>query len=161
MGNQVQVGRSGELLAAYYLESFGVETSIVHMGATDILAIVNNNYVRVQVKSRETTDRNRYDFFIAKGGKKEPLTIMDCDILALVGLPHKQVFFMHISEMKIGKHIKKNINVFNDDELARSTWNRAITYLDNGHTPVSSRLTKDVSFPFQNIIVPPDVVTTR
>jgi hypothetical protein len=131
------------------------------MGATDILAIVNNNYVRVQVKSRETTDKNRYDFFIAKGGKKEPLTIMDCDILALVGLPHKQVFFMHISEMKIGKHIKKNINVFNDDELARSTWNRAITYLNNGHTPVSARLTEDVTFPFENIIVPPYVVTTR
>lgn len=160
MGNQVQVGRSGELLAAYYLESFGVETSIVHMGATDIIAMVNNNYVRVQVKSREKTDKNRYDFFICKGGKKEPLTIMDCDILALVGLPHKQVFFMHMKEMKIGRHIKKNVNIFNDDELARSTWNRAISFLNYGNASMRSRLSKDVSLPFENIIVAPNVMTT-
>ena len=131
------------------------------MGATDIIAMVNNNYVRVQVKSREKTDKNRYDFFICKGGKKEPLTIMDCDILALVGLPHKQVFFMHMKEMKIGRHIAKNVNIFNDDELARSTWDRAVSYLDDGDASMGSVFSQDVALPFKNFIVPPNIMTAR
>jgi len=156
----LQIGRSGELLTAYFLESFGVQTALVHMGCTDILAIHKNYYVRIQVKSREQACHNRYDFFIAKGGKKVRLSIMDCDILALVGLPHRQVYFMHILDMTDAKHKRINCARFSDDDLARSTWDRALNKLENCNASMGSRDALDIALRFKNVIVPPNVVGT-
>ena len=130
------------------------------MGCTDILAIHHNRYIRVQVKSRDTPYRNRYDFFIAKGGKKERMTIEDCDILALVGLPHRQVYFLHMDDMGTGKHKKILCSKFADEELARSTWNRALGVLDNCDASMRSRNPVDVTLGFQNVVVPMNVMCT-
>ena len=49
--DQITIGRAGEFLAAYYLESYGLRTTHVDLPGDDLWCDGPNGLVRVQVKS--------------------------------------------------------------------------------------------------------------
>ena len=67
----------------------------------DILASRGRDFLRIQVKSSNSykNDKNGYQWQTNKGGKKERLNIDDCDIVALVALDIRRIFYMHVSQL--------------------------------------------------------------
>ena len=62
--------------------------------------------------------------------KKVPYTRKHCDIMALVSIPHENVYFMPvINETSVTRRLK--VEIFDDKSIASSTWEKAISDLDN------------------------------
>lgn len=131
--SELVTGRIGELIVALRLEEIGVSTSMCPVGAFDIIASYNGKIYRIQVKARTKPDPSRpthYMWATAKGGKKSPLDTSDCDIVALVSVPHENVFFMPVVRtMNVTKRLR--VNLFEDRGIAPATWTRAIIDLEN------------------------------
>jgi len=74
----------------------------------DILASRARDFLRVQVKSSNSykSDKSGYQWQTNKGGSKQRLTLDDCDIVALVALDIRRIFFLHISEL-LGNRTKR------------------------------------------------------
>jgi len=100
MNKALQTGDIGEYICAICLLEMGVDCKIINVDATDILATIDDNFVRVQVKGSYHHSRNDvkngtpfYHFSTALGLKKEPITSKHCDIIALVALDIKRIIF--------------------------------------------------------------------
>jgi len=64
----------------------------------DIIAIRNQDIVRVQVKSTlKANDNWSYQWQVSKSLPKKPLTIDDCDVVACVALDIRKIAFFPIS----------------------------------------------------------------
>tara|TARA_Y100000401_G_scaffold41235_1_gene31329 strand:- start:864 stop:1280 length:417 start_codon:yes stop_codon:yes gene_type:complete len=87
------VGRAGEFLTAYHLELLGVSPRIVGGEDFDIVAIRGNRLLRIQVKTRDKTEkiRNTYSFPLSKN--KMRLSKDNADIFAFVCLPVEKILF--------------------------------------------------------------------
>ena len=132
--SEVSTGRVGELIAALRLTQMGIENTISPLNGSDIIATTNNKLYRVQVKARSVPDSARPKYFMwttsFSSKKKVPYTRKHCDIIALVSIPHENVYFMPI----IGQSpitTRLLVEVFEDETIAPSTWEKAISELDN------------------------------
>ncbi len=110
------------------------------MGATDIVAEFDGNVYRVQVKSSQlkekATNKNNYgyQFIVSKGGKKEPFTPYDCDVIACVALDTENVWFFPVH--KICRQLSKRIHPKRFDEhTTKRTWKDTIAYLETLQRP--------------------------
>lgn len=131
---EVITGRIGELITALRLTQMGVENTICPLNGSDIIALCNHNLYRVQVKARSCPDSARPSHFMwttSYSSKiKIPYTRKHCDIIALVSIPHENVYFMPvINQTRVTQRLK--VNVFDDKSIASSTWEKAISELDN------------------------------
>ena len=100
MNKALQTGDIGEYICAICLLEMGVDCKIINVDATDILATINNTFLRIQVKGSYHHFRKDvkngttfYHFSTALGLKKEPITSKHCDIIALVALDIKRIIF--------------------------------------------------------------------
>ena len=131
--SEIVTGRIGELITAVRLEQIGVRTGMCSVGAFDLIASTKGKIFRIQVKSRSKPDTSRPSHFMwatAKGGKKKPLSHIDCDIVALVSIPHETVFFIAVTkQLNVTARIK--VKLFEDKSIARTSWERAMIVLQN------------------------------
>jgi len=68
--------------------------------AVDLIAILGARVLRVQVKSTSRVyTRRSYDFSTARGKKQRRLTIIDCDIVAMVALDINRCIFRRVEDV--------------------------------------------------------------
>ena len=132
--SEVSTGRIGELIAALRLTQMGIENTISPLNGSDIIATTKGKLYRVQVKARSMPDSSRPSHFMwttsYSSKKKVPYTRKHCDIMALVSIPHENVYFMPvINETSVTRRLK--VEIFDDKSIASSTWEKAISDLDN------------------------------
>jgi hypothetical protein len=110
----------------------GASCRVVNMGATDILAEFDGKIYRIQVKASQLKLHKRdfgYQFMVSKGGKKEPFTVSECDIIACVTIDTEQIWFFPIQ--KLCRQVSKRIHPKRfDDDTTERTWKDTIAYLE-------------------------------
>ena len=119
----VQIGQSGDFLTAAVLAGFGVDCDVVNKVGFDILARHADKWIRVEVKSTRTRQRDRrcYTWKTCQGNNKKSVMRADrCDIVALAALDVRKVVFRHISEITcMTTHIFEHVLIESDE---RQTW---------------------------------------
>ena len=94
----------------------------------DIVAVKNQDILRIQVKSTlKTNDNWSYQWQVSKSIPKKPLTIEDCDIVACVALDIRKIAFFHIET--IDKQITRRLSVskINAADIETRTWEEALS----------------------------------
>jgi len=98
------IGMAGELFTAFELAMINVHCDLVKQDGTDIVAIKGPGIIlaqRIEVKASTYIDeKNCYCFSTSKGGQKKVYTKNDCDILALVSLPQRNIRFYSVGLIK-------------------------------------------------------------
>ena len=126
--NALQMGQLGEHICAISLLKQGISCQIVNLEKTDIIVTAPNKMIRVQVKSSHIrVERHKtpaYVFQKVFGGKKQILTLKECDILAFVALDIERVFFQHVNSAyyKARFSTKK----FMVEDVDRISWEESI-----------------------------------
>ena len=125
----IEAGKIGELICLLRLCKINVQAELVHLGAADIVAFVDNRPLRIQVKSSHikrnggNSDSPGYQFCVAKGASpKLSLTDNDCDIVALVGIPQERVLFAPVSTFSEIKTKRLKTNDFEAPHLEWLSW---------------------------------------
>jgi len=91
------IGTAGEHLTCSVLFTFGWSPSIVDAEGMDIIAVRNQDILRLQVKSTlKKNDTWSYQWQTSKSFPKRPLTIEDCDVVACVALDLRKIIFFPI-----------------------------------------------------------------
>ncbi len=129
MYKAVEAGKMGELICLLRLMKLGITCEIVHMETTDIVASTDHGILRVQVKSSQYKKNHSgqgYQFSLAYGGKKRPLTGNECDIVAFVALDRERVIFKRVGCLK-GQITKRFLpQKFDRDDLEARSWETCI-----------------------------------
>jgi hypothetical protein len=125
-----QTGMAGELFTAFELAMIGVQCDLVKHDGTDVIAIKGPNIFssqKIEVKTcTYKNEKNLYCFSISKGGQKSRYTKEDCDILALVCLPQRNIMFYSVGSLS-GITKKIHFNTFeNDRTLIKTSWETAL-----------------------------------
>lgn len=126
-----RIGRAGEHICAAVLETLGVRCALTPLPGFDLIAYVDGDPLRVQVKTASAPHRSRYGetrrygFLASKGGKKERLTEQDCDIIAFVALDRRRCRFKRINEVT---SIKVNVREdhFDETNVESVTWKTSL-----------------------------------
>lgn len=131
----VEAGRIGEHIAALRLLKLGVPCEIVNLETTDIIAIYEDVFLRVQVKSSSLKRDGRYrtpgyQWSCCVGSKrKTPLTRTHCDILAFVALDIERVWFMPVDILR-GNYTKRcPPSKFTNDNIEIDSWYKSLKYI--------------------------------
>lgn len=130
MNKALQTGDIGEHLCAVWLLEIGVSCKIVNVDCTDILATVDDAFIRIQVKSSNYNTRTDaikptpfYNFSTGLGFKKEVITSKHCDIIALVALDIKRIMFK-LPKLKQTTRLRRPD--FASPTLEKDTWDACI-----------------------------------
>jgi hypothetical protein len=132
---EIHTGDIGEALCYYRLLQMGVPCRIVNLGATDILAILDDDVViRVQVKTaHQTFDpryKNRsafYGFNVCRGSKeKRRFLEHEIDVFACVGLEDESIIFYQAKHLLQKKTHKVKAHLFSDSGVTQDSWSKAI-----------------------------------
>ena len=120
------IGTAGELFTAFELTMLGVECDLVKQDGTDVVAIKGDGIFlaqRIEVKTATYIDKKKcYCFSTSKGNPKRAYTKDDCDILALVSLPQRNIQFMPVGCLP-GVTKKIHTDTFEyDKELIERSW---------------------------------------
>ena len=110
------------------LFGFGWSPSIIDAEGMDIVAVKNQDILRIQVKSTlKTIDSWSYQWQVSKSLPKRPLTIEDCDIVACVALDMRKIVFFHIDT--ISKQVTRRIprSKMIADDIEQRTWKEALS----------------------------------
>lgn len=121
------IGTAGEHLTCSVLFSFGWSPSIIDAEGMDIIAIRNQDVIRLQVKSTlKPLDEYSYQWQVSKSNPKQPLTIDDCDIVACVALDMRKIVFFPIDT--ISKQITRRMprSKMIADDIEQRTWEEAL-----------------------------------
>lgn len=135
MASNLETGKMGEHICMVTLMKLGVACEIVNLQTMDIVAHVNGQMLRVQVKT-SMLKRNRktryeggapgYQFATSHSGKKKPLDASHCDIIAFVALELEKVLFMPISCFK-GQVTKRfPPSKFHKDNVSSRSWEHCL-----------------------------------
>ena len=122
------IGTAGEHLACSVLFSFGWSPAIIDAEGMDILAVRNQEVIRLQVKSTlKPLDEWSYQWQVSKSNPKQPLTIDDCDIVACVALDMRKIVFFHIDI--ISKQITRRMarSKMIADDIEKTSWQEALS----------------------------------
>lgn len=124
------VGQAGEWIAAAALIELGVQVMVSPTTGCDLLAYAGKRYWRVEVKSTkkpESSDKKIYRFNTTRGSaKKGPIANQECDIVALVSLEKRRVFFRHVDAVK-SKSTRLSVNRFVEG-CEKESWEEATTW---------------------------------
>jgi len=115
-------------LVCSVLFGFGWSPSIIDAEGMDIVAVKNQDILRIQVKSTlKTIDSWSYQWQVSKSLPKRPLTIEDCDIVACVALDMRKIVFFHIDT--ISKQVTRRIprSKMIADDIEQRTWKEALS----------------------------------
>jgi len=123
-------GTAGELFTAFELTMLGVECDLIKQDGTDVVAVKGDGILmaqRIEVKTSTYVDKKKcYSFSTSKGKPKRPYTKYDCDIIALVALPERNIQFIPVGLLP-GQTKKVHINTFrNDKNLIERSWKYAL-----------------------------------
>ena len=101
----VRKGRVGELIVQASIEHMGghVAASIGGTPGFDLIAYVDQNWHRVEVKSRSYADkRNSYQFMTSKGLQgRRMISQTDCDIIALCALDLRLCQYFKVKDVPV------------------------------------------------------------
>jgi len=125
------IGTAGEHLTCSVLFTFGWSPSIIDAEGMDIVAVKNQEIIRVQVKSTlKNLDGYSYQWQVNKSLPKRPLTIEDCDIVACVALDLRKIAFFHIDI--ISKQITRRVSQLKmlADDIEARTWEEALAAIN-------------------------------
>ena len=98
MKSEVVVGQAGEYLVASVFYEMGVQCVVAPTQGFDLVAFDNGEVYRVEVKTASKNyaiKKSLYSFSTSRGSKsKKRISAETCDVLALVALPLRRVFFI-------------------------------------------------------------------
>jgi|TARA_R100001163_G_scaffold40332_1_gene30610 hypothetical protein len=127
--NEMLIGQAGEYIAAAALLELGVQTMFSPTAGADLLAFAQKRYWRVEVKTTQSREKregkNLYRWNTSTGSQnKSVLSSDDSDIVALVALDRRQVFFRSV-DLITGKTTRLSANRFVEG-VEKETWGEAI-----------------------------------
>jgi hypothetical protein len=132
MFDSLEAGRAGEIICLLRLAKMGVNSEIVNLGTTDIIACAYGKTFRIQVKASNFKRNSKgygYQFCISKGGnEKTRLSEDDCDIVALVGIAQERVAFHLVGEFSDIKTKRMKKQDFRPLRLEWETWQKCMTH---------------------------------
>ena len=143
MGNKhiasVRLSNSTAGLVAEYLaaasilqRSWGV--ALASQDSVDLVAWNRDTGQRflVQVKSCQLSRGNKYrlEFNVSIGGDKRLPKRSDFDIIALVSVEQRAVFFLPVTSIKI-KRMNRKPSFFDNPDLEEDSWQKTIEELQN------------------------------
>jgi hypothetical protein len=132
MYKAVEAGKIGELVCMVRLMKMDVACEIVHMDTTDIVAQTEHGLIRIQVKSSQFKrhgNKNGYQFSLAYGSNKRPLTRGHCDLIAFVAIDRERVLFKPVECLK-GQLTKRFLpQKFDRDDVEIKSWNHCMDHL--------------------------------
>jgi hypothetical protein len=113
----------------------GLTCEIINLDTVDIAVNYENRLIRVQVKSSTLKKNGRtnmgYQFATSVSGKKRPLTVTDCDIVALVATDCERVLFKPVECLK-GQVTKRILpRKFDRDDLEIRSWENCLKCLSD------------------------------
>ena len=135
---EIHTGDIGEALCHYRLLEMGVPCRIVNLGATDILAIIDDETViRIQVKTAHRSYDSRYPkskadycFNVCRGSKvKRRFKEHEIDVIACVGLDDGSIMFYPAKQLVKKKTHKVKAHLYEDYCITKQTWDKAIRHL--------------------------------
>jgi len=128
-----EAGKLGEYICASRLMKLGVSCEIVNLDTVDIIAYVDQQMLRIQVKSSKLKKHGRslgYQFATCYSGRKRPLTKEHCDIVALVATDCERVLFKPVECLK-GQVTKRILpRKFDRDDLEYNSWQHCLDYIN-------------------------------
>jgi hypothetical protein len=126
MQTATQIGRVGELIACAAIEHLGWACIVCPSDGYDLVAMHQNNVLRIQVKATSKFDtRMKYYFNTGTGAKKKSrLNTQKIEILALVALNQRLVYFKPIvNDMPFSMRLPQTDFSM---EQERMSWNSSI-----------------------------------
>ena len=142
MRSNLETGKIGEHICMVTLMKMGVACEIVNLETMDIVAHVDGQMLRIQVKT-SVLKRNRktrweggapgYQFSTAHSGAKKPLDSSHCDIIAFVAFEPETVLFMPITCFK-GQVTKRfPPSKFEKQNISERSWQHCLdaSFLSN------------------------------
>jgi len=134
-----EAGKLGEYICAVRLMKLGVSCEIVNLDTIDIIANLDTHVLRIQVKASHLKKHRHsltYQFATCVTGKKRPLNIEDCDIIALVAIDCERVLFKPVDTLK-GQVTKRILpRKFDDDYLESKSWEACLLQHISRNPPV-------------------------
>ena len=135
MRSNLATGKIGEHICMVTLMKMGVACEIVNLETMDIVAHVDEQMLRIQVKT-SVLKRNRrsrpgggtpgYQFATCYGGSKKTLDSSHCDIIAFVAFEAEKVLFMPISCLR-GQVTKRfPPSKFEKDNISVRSWQHCL-----------------------------------
>ena len=130
-----EAGKLGEYICAVRLMKLGVSCEIVNLDTVDIVAYVDQQMLRIQVKSSLLKNQGQsrslgYQFATSYSGKKKPLTKAHCDIIALVATDFERVLFKPVECLK-GQLTKRILpRKFDRDDLEYKSWHYCLDHIN-------------------------------
>ena len=125
------VGQAGEFIAAAALLELGVQTMFSPTRGADLLGFCGKRYWRIEVKTTQAREKregkNLYRWTTASGSQnKSVLSSEDADIVALVCLDQRKVFFRAVKQIS-GKTTRLSANRFIAG-VEEESWRDAISW---------------------------------
>jgi len=133
--SNLETGKIGEHICMVTLMKMGVACEIVNLETMDIVAHIDEQMLRIQVKT-SVLKRNRkerpgggtpgYQFSTAYSGQKKPLTSSHCDIIAFVAFEAEKVLFMPVSCLKGAITKRFPPSKFDKEGLEARSWQHCL-----------------------------------
>ena len=127
-------GLVAEYLAAASILQRGWGVALASQDSVDLVAWNRDTGQRflVQVKSCQLSRGNKYrlEFNVSIGGDKRLPKRSDFDIIALVSVEQRAVFFLPVASSKI-KRMNRKPSFFDNPDLEEDSWQKTIEELQN------------------------------
>ncbi len=127
-------GLVAEYLAAASILQRGWGVALASQDSVDLVAWNRDTGQRflVQVKSCQLSRGNKYrlEFNVSIGGDKRLPKRSDFDIIALVSVEQRAVFFLPVTSIKI-KRMNRKPSFFDNPDLEEDSWQKTIEELQN------------------------------
>lgn len=127
-------GLVAEYLAAASILQRGWGVALASQDSVDLVAWNKDTGQRflIQVKSCQLSRGNKYrlEFNVSIGGDKRLPKRSDFDIMALVSVEQRAIFFMPVTSIKI-KRMNRKPSFFDNPDLEEDSWQKTIEELQN------------------------------
>tara|TARA_R100000655_G_scaffold18448_1_gene38826 strand:- start:3225 stop:3620 length:396 start_codon:yes stop_codon:yes gene_type:complete len=127
---EVVVGQAGEYLVASVFYEMGVQCVVAPTQGFDLVAFDNGEVYRVEVKTASKNyaiKKSLFSFSTSRGSKsKKRISAETCDVLALVALPLRRVFFINTKTLT-GKNKRLSQSRFVQG-CEEESWREATTW---------------------------------
>tara|TARA_R100000995_G_scaffold23496_1_gene10133 strand:- start:233 stop:628 length:396 start_codon:yes stop_codon:yes gene_type:complete len=128
--SEVVVGQAGEYLVASVFFEMGVQCVVAPTMGFDLVAFDGGKTYRVEVKTASKNyaiKKSLYSFSTSRGSKsKKRISVESCDVLALVALPLRRVFFINSASLT-GKNKRLSQSRFVQG-CEEESWREATTW---------------------------------
>ena len=127
MPSAKHIGTAGEHLTCSVLLLFGWNPTIIDAEGMDVLAVRNQDVLRIQVKStKKSLDGYSYQWQVCKSNPKRSLSTDDCDIVACVALDIRKIAFFHVNHLREQLTRRILVNKMSADDIEARTWEESL-----------------------------------